>query len=89
MSNTLEKFKNGTHFKVNPMQKHDNLLRQTPTLFHLFLKAQNTFQGASPVVTLHLVHCLLPFCSTPGSPPKTRASVSLEETEVFAGTSAY
>lgn len=60
MSNILEKFKNVTHFKV----KRDNLLRHTLTLFHLFLNAQNIFQGASRVVTQHLAHCLLPFASS-------------------------
>lgn len=47
MSNILEKFKNVTHFKVNPTQKRGNLLRHTLTLFHLLLNAQNIFQGAS------------------------------------------
>lgn len=63
MSNIFEKFKNVTHFKVNSTQKRANLLRHTLTLFHLFLNAQNIFQGASRVVTLHLAHSLFPFAS--------------------------
>lgn len=80
MSNRLENFKNVTHFKgESKVEKHNNSLRHTLTLFHLFLNAQNTIHEDSPVAILHLPHGLFYFAGTLSNTSEHTASVCLTE----------